>query len=261
MLVVVPIRAMAMASSAPSAAIVTGVSRGLGEALAVELLHRGFRVLGVGRASSARLRGESYRFAECDLAQPALIAASVAPRLRELASSGLASATLINNAAVAAPAGVLGALDAAELEAAITTNVTAPLVLVDLFCRAFHGSSTAKRVINISSGAAQTPIAGSSAYCVSKAGLEMLTRTLAAEHPEMQSIAVRPGIFDTGMQAYLRGQDPLAFPSANLFRGFKASGLLKLPAEVAARIVERFVLGEVVQGHVYAHTDLTGAAV
>ena len=55
------------------AAIVTGVSRGLGEALAIELLGRGFRVLGVGRTNSPRLAHEAYRFVACDLARPAAV--------------------------------------------------------------------------------------------------------------------------------------------------------------------------------------------
>jgi hypothetical protein len=41
-----------------------------------------------------------------------------------------------------------------------------------------------------------------------------------------------------------------------LFRGFKEQGLLKDPAEVAAAIVERIVLGPVEHGRVYSHTDL-----
>src|SRR5437660_12479515 len=75
----------AMSANDINAAIVTGVSRGLGEALAAALLARGFEVLGVGRVSSMKLRGERYRFAECDLSKPSLIAASVTPSLRELA--------------------------------------------------------------------------------------------------------------------------------------------------------------------------------
>ena len=53
------------------AAIVTGVSRGLGESLAAALLARGFAVIGVGRTSAERLAGEHYRFVRCDLAQVA----------------------------------------------------------------------------------------------------------------------------------------------------------------------------------------------
>ena len=50
------------------AAIVTGVSRGLGEALAVAMLARGFTVLGVGRTASPRLKGKRFHLAACDLA-------------------------------------------------------------------------------------------------------------------------------------------------------------------------------------------------
>lgn len=246
----------AMAKKNLNAAIVTGVSRGLGEALAAALLARGFEVLGIGRVSSMKLRGERYRFAECDLSKPALIAASVAPALREIADLAPRAVTLVNNAAVASPAGVLGAIDAAAVETALATNLTAPIVLTDLFCRAFPDASIARRVINVSSGAAQSAIAGSTAYCASKAGIEMLTRSLAADHPGIESIAVRPGIFETGMQSYLRSLNPAEFPSVSLFRSFKTNGLLKEPAQVAARIVDRLIVGPVEQGRVYTHVDL-----
>lgn len=240
------------------AAIVTGVSRGLGEALAATMLARGFAVLGVGRTASAMLKGSLFRHAACDLARPALIAASVTPALRELAARGPASVTLINNAAVASPAGLVGQLDAAEIESALATNIAAPLVMADLFCRSFPGDPVARRIINVSSGAAQTAIAGSAVYGMSKAALEMLTRSIAVEHtaPGFSCISLRPGIFETGMQAYLRSHDPAVFPSVGMFRGFKDNGLLKDPAEVAARIVDKLVLAPVQNGRTYTHTDL-----
>jgi benzil reductase ((S)-benzoin forming) len=239
------------------AAIVTGASRGLGEALALALLERGFTVLGVGRTQSGRLAGRRYRHASCDLAQPALIAAAVTPALRELAALGPAAVTLINNAAVATPVGLVGRLDAAEIAAAIATNVAAPFVMADLFCRGFGDAAIARRIINVSSGAAQTALPGSAAYSVSKAALEMLTRSIAAEQtaPTFRCISVRPGIFETGMQAYMRSRDPAEFPSVALFRGFRDNGLLKDPAEVAARLVDALVLGPVDHGRTYSHTD------
>ena len=66
------------------AVIVTGVSRGLGEALAMELLARGCHVLGIGRASSPRLAGVRYRFVGCDLAEVATLGARVAPAFEAL---------------------------------------------------------------------------------------------------------------------------------------------------------------------------------
>ena len=240
------------------AAIVTGVSRGLGEALATELLERGAFVVGVGRTASARHRGERFRHVACDLAHPAVVAAAVLPALRDLALEKPSTVTLINNAAVATPVGLIGRLDAAQIEAAIATNVAAPLVIADLFCRAFPGASPRRRIINISSGAAQAAIPGSGPYCMSKAALEMLTRALIADHAEraLECITLRPGIFETGMQQFMRSRDPAEFPSVALFRGFKEQGILKDPAEVAQRIVAKLVFGPVENGRTYVHTDL-----
>jgi len=239
------------------AAVVTGVSRGLGEALAATMLAQGFAVLGIGRTASAKLKGKLYQFATCDLAAPALIAAAVTPALRKLAGHRPEAVALINNAAVPTPTGLVGHLDAADIETALTTNIAAAVVMADLFCRTFAADTIERRILNISSGAAQTAIAGSAVYSVSKAALEMLTRSIASEHnePRFQCITVRPGIFETGMQVYMRSRDPAEFPSVAMFRGFKENGLLKDPAEVAARIVDRLVLGTVENGRTYSHTD------
>ena len=94
------------------AAIVTGVSRGLGESLAAALLARGFAVTGIGRASAERLGGEQYRFVRCDLAQVAAIEPTLAPVFGEIAAARPRSVCLINNAAVAGPVGALGTFDA-----------------------------------------------------------------------------------------------------------------------------------------------------
>jgi benzil reductase ((S)-benzoin forming) len=240
------------------AAIVTGVSRGLGEALAVAMLARGFAVVGVGRTESVKLKGKHYQHAACDLARPALIAAAVTPALRALAARRPQAVTLLNNAAVATPTGRIGHLDAAEIESALATNVAAPIVMADLFLRTFGEDATERRIINISSGAAQAAIAGSAVYSMSKAALEMLTHAIAAEHdaPRFRCISLRPGIFETGMQAYMRSRDPAEVPSVAMFRGFKENGLLKDPADVAARIVDRLVQGPVENGRTYSHTDL-----
>jgi len=240
------------------AAVVTGVSRGLGEALAAAMLSRGFTVIGVGRTASAKLSGKFFHHAPCDLAQPALLAAAVTPALRVLAAGKPDSVTLVNNAAVASPTGLVGNLDAAEIESALLTNAAAPLVMADLFCRSFPDEAIERRIINISSGAAQTALAGSAVYSMSKAALEMLTRSIAAERttPNFRCISLRPGIFETGMQVYMRSRDPAEFPSVGLFRGFKENGLLRDPADVAAQIVDRLVLGPVENGRTYSHTDL-----
>ena len=240
------------------AAIVTGVSRGLGAALAEQLLHRGFSVLGIGRASHASLSGASYAFTGFDLADAARADETLTPAFAALAKSRPESVCLVNNAALAGPVGTLGKLAAGEVAASLAVNLTAVVALCNLFCRVFTDASLPRRIINVSSGAAQSALAGESVYCVAKAGVEMLTRVLTAEQQAatFRAIAVRPGIIDTDMQKFVRSQSSDLLPSVELFRGFHRDGKLVAPATVAAKIVERLVVGEVEHGRVYSYAEL-----
>lgn len=240
------------------AAIITGVSRGLGESLAAALLARGFSVTGVGRTSAERLGGEQYRFVRCDLEQVAALEPTLAPVFGEIAAARPRSVCLINNAAVAGPVGALGTLDAASIAESLAVNLVAPLALVNVFCRAFAGGSAQSLVINISSGAAQSPLGGSGPYSIAKAGLEMLTRQIAADQkaPDFRAISVRPGIIDTGMQAYMRTLPREKYANVDMFREFHTSGQLVPPDVVAAKIVDRLVLGEVENGRCYSYKEL-----
>jgi benzil reductase ((S)-benzoin forming) len=101
------------------AAIVTGVSRGLGAALAGELLRRGLVVLGIGRASHPGLEGDRYRFAEIDLADSAQIDSVLAPAFEALKARRPASVCLLNNAATLDSIGTLGRLAAGSLESCL----------------------------------------------------------------------------------------------------------------------------------------------
>jgi NAD(P)-dependent dehydrogenase (short-subunit alcohol dehydrogenase family) len=240
------------------AAIVTGVSRGLGESLAATLLERGYAVLGVGRRTSPRLAGERYRFARVDLSDVAGIGEALTSPFRAIAEATPESVCLINNAATAGPVGVLGKLDPEAGAAALAANLAAPVALVNLFCRVFADAKLSRRVINVSSGAAQSALPGESLYCVAKAGLEMLTRALAAEQtaPEFRAISVRPGIIDTEMQLFARSQSPDVLPCVDMFRDFHSQGRLVAPDVVAAKIADKLVLGEVEHGRTYSYQEL-----
>jgi NAD(P)-dependent dehydrogenase (short-subunit alcohol dehydrogenase family) len=238
--------------------IITGVSQGLGEALAFELLARDARVLGVGRASSPRLGNERYRFVRCDLAQAAMLPAVLEPAFAAIASEHPSRVCLINNAATLEPVGVLGTSDADHIMTSITVNLASPVVLASLFCRAFGNDAIERRIINVSSGAAQSAIAGEALYCIAKAGLEMLTRTLAAEHasPRFRAISLRPGVMDTAMQSFARTQPNERLPSVDLFKGFHAGGQLVAPDVVARKTVDRLVLAPVDHGRTYSYAEL-----
>jgi NAD(P)-dependent dehydrogenase (short-subunit alcohol dehydrogenase family) len=242
-------------------ALVTGASRGLGAALVAALLGRGWEVIGVARHAPAgqRDRGTSRcRFIACDLADVAAIDAGLAPVVADMAALRPAAAVLINNAAIAGPYGVVGDLVAGSIATSLALNLAAPAALANLFCRAFAATRGERRIINVSSGAAVSPIAGAGAYCVAKAGLEMLTRMIAAEQGDhgIRCVTLRPGVVDTDMQVDLRRQAAAALPSVDMFRGFHRSGSLAPADRVAGKAVERLVEGPIEQGRTYSIAEL-----
>jgi len=239
-------------------AVITGVSTGLGEALAACLLERDFEVVGIGRAASARLAAPRFRLVEADLAAVARLPPIIDPLFDEVAARGPALAVLVNNAAVAAPTGMLGALAADGVAGAIAVNLTAPVVIANAFLRAFRDAPGRVRVINLSSGAAARAVPGAGIYCITKAGLEMLGAVIAAEAGGhgAQVATIRPGIIDTPMQVYMRSQPKQRLPVVALFADFHASGRLAPPDAVAARIAARLVEGPIDNGRVYSIDEL-----
>jgi benzil reductase ((S)-benzoin forming) len=239
-------------------AIVTGVSRGLGEALARALLAGGFAVTGIGRASGAALIGAHYRFVACDLADTINIEAALTPAFRAIADARPEFLCLINNAATAGPVGTIGSLEGEALAASMAANLVAPIAVANLFCRMFVAPAQVRRIINVSSGAADSPLPGGGPYSIAKAGLEMLTRQLAAEHDAatFRAITVRPGVIDTDMQTFMRSQTPDTLPSIDLFKGFHREHRLVAPDTVAGKIVDKLVLSDVEQGHTYNYHEL-----
>jgi NAD(P)-dependent dehydrogenase (short-subunit alcohol dehydrogenase family) len=143
---------------------------------------------------------------------------------------------LINNAAVISPLTDVESSDIAAWQYALEVNLLAPFFLIKFALPALKNS--AGRIINISSGAAHTPIASASAYCVSKAGLTHLTRVLAEEVPEVATLSVRPGVVDTDMQTQLRreGRISLKPEQSSYYDNLKKNNELE-PPEIPARSI------------------------
>jgi benzil reductase ((S)-benzoin forming) len=240
------------------AAIVTGISRGLGAALAGELLRQEFAVLGIGRAGNPALTGDRFRFVQFDLVDSAGIDATLATALEDLKERRPSSVVLLNNAATVDGVGTLGGLEAGAITSALAVNLTAAVALTNLFCRVFTDPEMPRRVINVSSGAAETALPGEGVYCVAKAGMETLTRALAAEQqaPSFRAITLRPGVMDTDMQVFARSQSAQVLPSVELFKGFHHEGRLVAPEVVAPKVVSRLVLEDVEHGRTYSYREL-----
>jgi benzil reductase ((S)-benzoin forming) len=239
-------------------AVVTGVSKGLGEAIAANLLARGFDVVGIGRSAAPRLTSESFRLVVADLADVDALPAQVDGVFDQLATRGLDSMAVINNAAIADPAGTFGQLEADGLAASLAVNLAAPMIIANAFVRAFRPVAGDRRLINVSSGAAVHPIPGAGVYNVAKAGLEMLTSVIAAEQAGsgLRAITIRPGIIDTPMQAFMRSQPVERVPAVGMFKAFHEHRQLVPPDLTASKIVERLVFGPIENGRIYSYAEL-----
>lgn len=220
--------------------IITGASRGLGLAMARQLSARGTRLLTLSRHPDGSLNGPQVEQWAVDLAQPADAAALLQSWLTALAPGDVASLSLINNAAGLASPAPLGDSDAAELSTAMRVGLEAPLLLTAAFLRGSAALEVPRKVLNISSGLGRFAMAGSAAYCATKAGLDHLSRAVALEEAMRphgaKIVSLAPGVIDTDMQVQLRSADPALFAERERFANLKAEGKLD-SAETAARKV------------------------
>ncbi|TWC67294.1 SDR family NAD(P)-dependent oxidoreductase [Herbaspirillum sp. SJZ099] len=221
-------------------AIITGHSRGLGQALAHELLARGVDVLGLARGAAASAQcGARLRQISIDLSDTGALAAVLqTPLLAEFADAAQ-PVLLINNAACAGPLGYAGTLGARQVAQALALNVQAPLMLAE---RVLALAAHERRIMHISSGVGTDAYAALSVYCASKAALDQHARALWQEsrgpRPGLRVASVSPGVIDTDMQSQLRHADGAAFPLRGEFDQLHRSGQLQSPRACARRLVE-----------------------
>jgi NAD(P)-dependent dehydrogenase (short-subunit alcohol dehydrogenase family) len=169
--------------------IITGASRGLGQAMAAQYLAEGAFVLGLSRRPSAGLASAGSGGLEqwtADLADPLPVAQRLAAWLAEFerraVGTPLRRVRLIHNAAMLSAPGDVAAADAGELAQSLRIGLEAPVALTAAFLRATaHGSAVDRRVLFVSSGLGRRAMAGSAAYCAQKAGLDHFARALALE--------------------------------------------------------------------------------
>lgn len=204
-------------------ALVTGASRGIGAAVALELGARGLYVLctylnneAAGQAVVQRIRdaGGAADAMRCDVADAAQVAALFAHidarhgRLDVLVcSAGVTRDTL------------LGASEPADFAAVFATNVYGTVHC----CREAALRMASQRqgaIVTLSSVAGQKPGRGQSNYAASKGAIDALTKALAVELAPrgVRVNAVAPGVIETDMTAALRALAPAEIGKRILLR-------------------------------------------
>ncbi len=200
-------------------ALVTGASRGIGRAIALELAKRGAHVIALARTQGAleeiddelRAHGQEATLVPCDLKDfDALdrLGLAIHERWKKLD-------IFVANAGVLGPVSPLAHIDPPAWDNVFAVNVTANWRLVrslDSLLRA----SDAGRAVFVTSGVASKAETYSylGAYAASKAALDILARTWAAESAETSTLRVmiaNPGVLRTNMRAALMpGEDPMS---------------------------------------------------
>jgi benzil reductase ((S)-benzoin forming) len=231
--------------------IITGASRGMGLALAQQLLQSGNTLLCISRhasdalAQQAQSQGAALTQWTADLSDAAPTAEQLQAWLaaQSTASGGPAftSATLVNNAGMVPSIAPLSDLPAGDITRALRVGVEAPMLLTSAFLRATAAWQGPKKVLNISSGLGRRAMASQAGYCAAKAAMDHFTSCLALEEalkPHGAKVcSLAPGVIDTDMQVQLRSANAASFPDKAAFVGMQASGALTSPVEAAGRLI------------------------
>ena len=187
--------------------LVTGASRGIGNAIALELAMKGHTVIGTGTSpagadkvtsdlSAARAQG---RGAVLDVNDPEQIESVI----KEITDEFGSISVLVNNAGVTED-NLLMRMKPSQWEKTLNTNLASVFALTKMCLK---GMTKARygRIINVSSVVGATGNAGQTNYAASKAGLIGFTKSLALEIASrgITVNAVAPGFIDTDMTSAL----------------------------------------------------------
>lgn len=211
--------------------VISGVSRGLGRAMARKFADLGHTVVGCGRSSRdiASLQAElgtSHRLSVVDVTRDDQVAGWAGQAIKEIGVPDL----LLCNAAVANPVASLWEISPTDFDDVVDVNIKGVANIIRHFVPAMVKRKSGI-IVNLSSGWGRSTSAGVAPYCASKWAIEGLTRSLAQELPKgMAAIPLNPGIIDTELLRRCFGEEASHYPTADVWAETAVPFLLGLKA-------------------------------
>lgn len=212
---------------------ISGVSSGLGNALAHQYLEKGWKVFGLSRRIPEDIDSTSFRFVSVDLFD----ILSIEKGLKLLFDTDHLDLVILN-------AGILGTFgdivetDIAEMKKTMDVNLWANSAILDFLVT---NTITFKQVVAISSGASTSGSRGWNGYGISKAALNMMVKLYAAELDQVHFCALAPGLIDSSMQEILCNiEDDTNFPTLQRIKSTRNTEVMPQP-EIAAKNVMKCI--------------------
>ncbi|MBK0401987.1 SDR family NAD(P)-dependent oxidoreductase [Adhaeribacter sp. BT258] len=217
--------------------IITGTGKGIGNALAEELLkEKDTSVIGISRHQT--IVHPQYQHQNLDLSDTQNLIARLPEIFPDLKDAE--ELALVNNAGVLGEIGYVGEKQPEDFGYIFSVNITVPAILMNAFLEQYSALNVPKVVLNISSGAGKYPMDGWAGYCASKAALDLFSQTVQLEQDLRKTgvkvFSLAPGIVDTQMQSQIRSADEAQFSLLDKFQDYKSSGSLASPETVGKKL-------------------------
>src|SRR5687768_8531977 len=194
--------------------VLTGVTRGLGRALAEEFIRGGHTVMGCGRSGDAIFELRMAHQAPHDFSVVAVaLDNKVAIWAAKVLENDSAPDLLINNAGVMNRPAPLWEIEDREFMKVIDVNVRGVANVIRHFVPAMVARKKGV-IVNLSSGWGRSTSPEVAPYCASKYAVEGLTLAMAQELPKgMAAVPLNPGVIDTDMLRSAWGDEAGGYPS------------------------------------------------
>jgi NAD(P)-dependent dehydrogenase (short-subunit alcohol dehydrogenase family) len=218
--------------------VITGVTRGLGRALAEHYIAAGHTVIGCGRGADGIL---DLRFAHAAPQDFSVVDVSDSTKVEMWAERVLgihgAPDFLVNNAGLMNDPAPLWKVPAEKFSKLIDVNIKGAANVIRAFLPAMLKAGRGV-VVNFSSGWGRSVSPEVAPYCASKWAVEGLTKALAEELPEgMAAVPLDPGVIDTEMLRQCWAEDASQYMKADAWAKVAGPFILQLGAKDNGRSV------------------------